>query len=46
MARTVNNLQRLDVILKEAKRQFPRGGYSKTTLSSIRQAIGINPTTI
>ncbi|MFJ8090899.1 TetR/AcrR family transcriptional regulator [Lysinibacillus sp. NPDC095746] len=49
MARTVNNQQRLEkrnVILKEAKRQFPREGFSKTTLSSIGQAIGINPATI
>jgi len=49
MARTVNNQQRLEkrnIILKEAKRQFPSEGFSKTTLSSIGQAIGINPATI
>ncbi|MGG2082027.1 TetR/AcrR family transcriptional regulator [Lysinibacillus pakistanensis] len=49
MARTVNNQQRLEkrnIILKEAKRQFPSEGFSKTTLSSIGQAIGINSATI
>jgi len=49
VARTINNQQRLvkrNAILKEAKRQFPREGFSKTTLSSIGKAIGINPATI